>query len=928
MKTLPSLSKDELRVLLEKERDERSAKSVDDNGEPMRIWTNEEINRLLGYAEEMNMVSDEVTTDNSIYVSESAYTEESAETVVEAKKTSEYEAVDISGENESVPSEDRIRSIMNGEAEPAKSAEFSASLKRISGKASGGVKSLFLKAKGLVASFKTSGSQNEDRYEINAEDNEFDEDFYYDEDDASFDDEDDVKIADFSKKTASDEAVDVEIEKDKAGRTRAVNIDKPGRVIRKGVSTVDGDLEGAPTIISVEEEYAQSPEENNEFRKKIIEAEENGQITMPGFGDVVVHDEPDIIEESEAEKELFERRKAKINKFVLFGEDPESISGEESGKTRINDLFSAHDDRPRRKEVSEFIGVEYSQIKDARRVRRYLSTQKKKAFWRMAIQSVLLIFSLVVSIAAVAETTVAGDSILTIFSNLVIIVASLITSNQVIFNSIDDLKKKKFDINSAVFFASILTMLQTVLMMVLYFFDRNSVSVFAATGVMPLLLSEITTYVTLCRTADSLELCTGGNKDKLYNIEGITDDKDITELGKNVSSPSPRIRYSSKIRFPSHLIETCTGETHIDKNMRFIFMLISVMSVINLIVTWALSRKFAVGFAALTITYSMCVPAYAALLVQLPLLWANRKFNKIGGMISSQNAVNELCRTNSIVLESKDLFDQNMCEMQGFKNFRSVRLDDAMLYAAAMAIRAGGPLTGVFDRMFVNRRDILPTVKSFSYEERLGVSGWINNQKVLLGTRDMMNNHSIYVPEDIDEDKYLVAGHEVIYLSIANTLAAFMVVDYVANKKLVPYLKRLRDSGVTILVRNCDPNVTGPMISQCFDMRLDNIKILNTAAARVFDKYKSRPKLNSKAVAIHDGTTYTFMRSLCTADTLRHVFKVSNTLMLIGMLMCFAIVLILAVLKVVADLPTIFILIIQLMTAGMFVGITKLSSSR
>ena len=79
-------------------------------------------------------------------------------------------------------------------------------------------------------------------------------------------------------------------------------------------------------------------------------------------------------------------------------------------------------------------------------------------------------------------------------------------------------------------------------------------------------------------------------------------------------------------------------------------------------------------------------------------------------------------------------------------------------------------------------------------------------------------------------------------------------------------------------------------------------------------------------MAIHDGTMYTFMRSLCLADLLRHAFKVANTLMLIGMVMCFVIVFVLALLKVMADMPTIFILLIQSMMVGMFVGIIKLIS--
>jgi hypothetical protein len=925
------MSKDKFRSLLEEERDKRAQKGVDENGEPLKIWTDEDIDRLVRLAERKKLVYDEPQTDASRYLSEDSYDEyEIDEDDVVVYESNSVKTTDIAEDSDSSPTPDRIRSIMNDEAKPQKkkSADISFNLRGASERLSEKTRSLISKLKGAVDSLRCDENPKERRYEPDDERDEFDDEFYYDDDDFYDDEEpeEDVKIADFGKK--STEASDEEIEADKAGRTRPVTFDKPGRVIKKGISKQDSDLEGAPVIIPVEDDYSEDEGESDEYRKSILEAEENGQITMPGFGDVVSHDDPETVEESEAEKELFERRKAKINNFVLFGEDEEGSDGADSEKSRIGDIFANRDERPRRKETSEFIGVEYSQTKDDRRVRRYLLTQKKKSSVRVIIQAVLLVLAFVVSIEAVARTTVAGDSIITIFFNLVIGIASLITSNQVIFNSIENLKKKKFDINSAVSVVSVLTLLQTVLMFVLYFFDKNTVSVFAAAGVFPLLMSEVTSYVTFCRTVDSLDMCTGGNKDKLYNVEGIADDKDATELGKNVDSPSPRIRYSGKIRFPSHLIEICTGETRTDKNMRFIFLLITVMSVINFIVTGIVNRDVAVGFASLTVTYAMCVPAYAALLVQLPLRWTNKSFNKIGGMISSQNAVSELCRTNAIILDSKDLFDQNLCEMQGFKNFKNVRLDDAMLYAAAMAIRSGGPLTGVFDKMFVNRRDILPTVKSFSYEERLGVSGWINNQKVLLGTRDMMINHNVYVPDEIEDAKYIVEGHETIYLAIANTLAAFMVVDYAANMKLVPYLKRLRDSGVTILVRNCDPNVTEHMISQCFRLRLDNVKILSSASGRVFEKYRSRPKLNSRAVAIHDGTMYTFMRCLCLADTLRHVFRVSNTLMLIGMLMCFAIVFVLALIKVMADLPTIFILLIQLMMAGLFIGITKIISSK
>ncbi len=905
MKTLSDINRDELHDLLEGIRESRQREGLDENGEPAKVWTNEDIDRLLGI-EVKTEESPDGQEGGSVYTAEESFPPKNSRAqVIQAVKT-----VDISENTVQIPSE-KIKSIMEDEPKPAtkKSLDFAKTVKSFSGKASGFAQSIFSKGKELVESLKSDTHTEEKRFLL---------------DDGDFDDEefeiveeltqnDDVSVTEL-------DVTEAEVLGSDTDKTRVVEI-----ADAEGVQAEDNGLEKTVVI-----EKSGKKEENptDDFENMLRQAEESGQMTMPGFAEDVTEEKPEKIEESEAEKELFKRRKAKIDNFVLFGSENENDPyGTDSEKERLGDLFDTHEERPHRKTEPEFIGVEYSHTKDARRVRRYLNLQKKKSLRRVGVQALILMFTVVVSVISASQTTVAGDRALTIFSNLAFITLSIITSNQMIANTVEQLRKKIFNINTAVSFSAVLVFLQTLLMFGLYLFEKNTVSVFGGAGVAMLLLSELTSYVTYCRTADALELCTGVNKDKLYSIEGISDDKDATELGKNVKSASPRIRYSAKTRFPSHLIELCTGDTHTDKNMRFIFLIVAVMSVINLTVAWAVSRNFAVGFAAFTITFSMCVPSYAALLVQLPLRWVNKRFNKVGGMISSQSAVNELCRTNAIILDSRDLFDQNMCAMSGFKDFKNVRVDDVMLYAAAMVIRSGGPLTGVFDQVVANRRDILPTVKSFNYEEKLGVSGWINNQKVILGNKLMMINHNIDVPENIEE-KYLLEGHEVMYLAVAHKPAMMMVFDYAPNKKLAPYLKRLRDSGVTVLVRNCDPNVTDAMLSELYNMRLDNIKILNSAAGRVFKKYKSRPKLNSKAVAIHDGTAYTFMRCLCTADMLRHVFKMTNVMMLTGMLMSFAIVLILSILNVIADLPAIFVILLQVLVASVFAGVSRLIYSK
>ena len=937
MNDLSNVTDEEIKEILDRIKEKTDDVNIDD--ETVRQWSRDDIDRLLNVTRREDdgeiavseqpepLAEEEIIEADAVEDTETEKEEISAEPEKERMDSTRiFDALEVSDDEpvKEYKPDERIKEIMNGEAK--KSTDAKALLQSAKGKLSSFAKGLKKSSREFIESLKSSANEKDD----------FSDDFDKDEDEFETDrndevpeeDDEDMKIADFSEKEKS--------EAEYSDEEKTVLIEKPGIVIKKGQAEEETDLEGAPIIMSADDALANDPKAKiptiehmqNDLQSKLREAQEDGQIILSGFEDSE-EESPEEIDEKKAEQELFEKRKKKIDSFVLFGDDDDPY-GSESQKEKLGELFDTHDDRPRRtsKEAKHFDGVEYEQTKDARRVQKYINSQKKKSLRKVISLCVIMALSVITGIAASARTTVAGDRFMTIFVSLVLITASIVISGQEIIESFEQLKKKQINLNTLTYFSAVLCFVQTFLMLVLYFFDKNSVSVFACAGVGLLLLSAYNNYIIDCRTYDAMEFCTGDNKDKLYSIESITDDKDILEFGKYTGSKSPRIRYSCKTRFPSHLVEMCMSETFADKRARLLLIIIGFMSILNFVVALIVNKKFAVGFTAFTITFALCVPAYAALLVQLPLRWTNRSLNRKGALISGQEAVNELYRTNAIVLDSKDLFDKDECAMLGFKDFKNVRMDDAMLYAAAMVIRSGGPLTGVFDQMVVNRRDILPTVKSFSYEEKMGVSGWIYNQKVILGNKAMMTNHNVEIPSNVDEDKYLMRGHEVMYLAIAHKLAAMIVVDYAPNKKLATYLKRLRDSGVSVLVRNCDPNVTERMISICYDMRLDNVKIISSASGRVFKKYKARPKVATRAVCVHDGSTYTFIESLCTAANLSHTFRISNLMMYIGIVMSFAIILILSALNVIADLPAIFVILMQAVIAGAFIGVTKIAGAK
>ena len=203
--------------------------------------------------------------------------------------------------------------------------------------------------------------------------------------------------------------------------------------------------------------------------------------------------------------------------------------------------------------------------------------------------------------------------------------------------------------------------------------------------------------------------------------------------------------------------------------------------------------------------------------------------------------------------------------MHGMKDFKSMRIDVVLLYAAAMVIKSGGPLRECFEQVVDGRQDLLPPVRELVYEDKMGISARIYEQKVLLGNRNMLIHHNIKAPEKAFEDRYAHDGRKVIYLACNEQLAAMFVVSYSVDENIRNYLKQLENNGVQILVRTNDVNVTENLISESFGLNPDNFKILSSVAGRLYKRRKDTIIDRAPAGIIHDGSAYSMLKAMAAA---------------------------------------------------------------
>lgn len=700
--------------------------------------------------------------------------------------------------------------------------------------------------------------------------------------------DDDVKIADFSASRKKEQSSD-------GGKTKHISL--------KGDDPQESEDVTSSSPVSEE---------------AVTSDEGDGQLVFDGFS---VEESPSIIDSDDAEAELDKVREKKAGSFTVTPPADELYDSD-----YVVERLMKENNTPKKAVTvikNIYNGPKYTGPGDVKRVKRSLKTEEKEKRTSIIILGILFLFSVLTSLLAVRRTTMGGDKMSTILLTFIYIAAALLVSGKSIFNDFSHLKDRGITIRTMTGFTAIVCFLQTFVMFITYFFHHNNVSVFGCAGIILLLFAEISDYVTLKRTTDAFLFCVDNNRDKLYSLESVTDDNDISTVLRTVNSKSSRIKFPCKIGFPSELLALCSSETGIDKKSGLLSVIVLLFSVICLIISAIVSGSITIGLGAFTACLCLSVPAFAVLLVQMPLRHSNLRLNKSGGLISCQESVSLLNSTNVIMFNGSQLFDPKASRVIEIKDFGKMHGDDARLYAAAMAIHANGPLSPAFERI-VDNLDALPTIKQFTYEEKMGVTGLISGQRVCFGNRSLMENHSVFIPDEADEDRYVTQGFHTFYLAVGGQLVCMPIVEYAADKKISKALTGLDANGVSILVSSTDPNVTSGLISNKFDYDFSNLFVADSTVKRVVNNYVVRKKSFAKAYYLHNGTPGSMLKVIYESFSLRRLFKTSEIISFISTAMGCIISVCISAMDVMKDTPAIAIMIIQCVLSLAPVGIIKI----
>lgn len=411
---------------------------------------------------------------------------------------------------------------------------------------------------------------------------------------------------------------------------------------------------------------------------------------------------------------------------------------------------------------------------------------------------------------------------------------------------------------------------------------------------------------------------------RFYALGKIESPETAFEIGRGLLLGDPDVRYSKRIAFPAKFVETAKQNDSVSDIYAMTVPAVLIAAGVIGAITCFVAGEVFTGVSAMSAVVLTGLPLSAVSAFASSLRSVNKPLLREGAMIAGYDAAFDATTANAVVLDAADLFDETRCRLRGMKIYHKMRVDEALLYTAAVTIQSGGTLATVFDGVIQSKTEMLPEVESLSYEERLGCSGWIYNQRVLVGSRDLLIKHNVDAPSKEEEKHFRKDGCEVLYLAVEGKTAALFVVEYAANERLTNYLQQLEKYGVGILVRTADPNVTEGLVEQYFDLPHNLVKVINPVAGEMFRELAEESPTEAPCTILHSGRTQSFLRAFLSAFVLEEKYRLSQILLYLGVGLSVMLMAVLSFFTHLTQAGVPEILLFELIWAGIVIGVPRL----
>lgn len=367
---------------------------------------------------------------------------------------------------------------------------------------------------------------------------------------------------------------------------------------------------------------------------------------------------------------------------------------------------------------------------------------------------------------------------------------------------------------------------------------------------------------------------------KIYNNESVA-----SQMMSGTAVEQPIIAYQHRTGFPSNFLKISYAPDPSED-------LASKLAPATAVIAFVVALLYGIFFGSLSgavnafaLVCAVCIPISTLLAVNIPMYNLCKKLLPTGAMLSGYPSIKQFCDSTAVMIDANELFPADSVFLDGIKTFEDYNIDESLLCGIAILNEAKNPIAKVFEKVVDETEGDLPEVESVLYEDELGLVGWVNGERILVGNRELMTKYSVETPSIEYEDKYIQKGKQVTYVARAGRLIAMFVTHYIADSILMPELHRAEANGISILVHSTDCNITNDLICSLYNVFYRTVKVLPTGLGTVLKECKSTFEETSRAYLITNGKTSAFLKAVSGSVHIKRNISLSIVIQLISVVL-------------------------------------------
>ena len=715
-------------------------------------------------------------------------------------------------------------------------------------------------------------------------------------------------------------------------------------------------LKDVPTDTQVSQKTRHFTVPHTKTAPKKRPEKDNGQILLDGYNE---EEAPRRVNEAEVEAQLQQSRKSLVENFrVLSGDRADNaILEKEPGGEGANSVFDSLEvpqgeplfdavEKADRKTIQSLkkLGARAVQTvhqiaksdrktvqqMDAKVTKETLAQTRARTKKMTVVLGALFAVSLLLNLfsafytpGGALEFLFGHGARLYTFLHLLLFAGGVGVAQREVRTGMQDLLQKKWSFHATVFVLDSCVLLHTLIMLA---FGMDEVSGFVNFSLCALFLSLVEYAGRLVRLQTVQgDLAVMMRAGQLQGLCPVEDAGDAALLGRGLTEkPHPMIMVSADMpTIPDY--DRLAMESDAHEKLYFFGMAASLLVAFVFALVRAITQKNALLFFSAFLSCAfLCAPVMRGAISVLLKTKNDATLGKEGLVVSGAGAASQLGKADAVVVDAADLFTVSVSRFKPVPGGRMQRAD-AAVYAAATLKDTHSLLADAFSDFLLQSGIEAPQAEELQYEDKLGYSCWIAGRRVLVGTRDMLVQHSISAPSAAEEAAY--AGKDnVLYVAVEGIVAATFLVRYQVRPEVRRAVRAFNKSGVVLMLTSGDPTLSETLVAKKLALDVAAIKIADQKGAKVAQNWRgseAKQPLGLVCAKGRQGILPLIRASLALFEG----EKLAGIVHIASLAFCFLLLLLCVVFKISGFFlpPTIVFLHLLWSLAAYYVGTTRLS---